>query len=201
MNRHRWCLLIIGALVACGCSGCRSVTPPVNYYVITAVATAPPVIAMETDGRLMSVGLRTVELPGYAKRLHLVKRSGSNRLAIADYHRWADHPDRMVQRVIGENLQILMPAASVYSAPWPAGLKPDRVVDISLLELIGTNDTSMLLNAVWTVSDGRNPSLVRSHRTTLSHPMTGSAFADLASAHDQVLALLSQEVAASLYIK
>jgi uncharacterized lipoprotein YmbA len=165
---------------------------------MNAVAQPTERGAMAKHRPIASVGLRTVEIPGYANRLQMVRRSGSNRLKISDVHRWADHPDRMVQRVIGENLQVLMGDASVYSAPWPAGLKPERVVDISILEMIATDDRKMTLTAVWTIGDGREPEAVDSRRSTQTLDVTGSDFAQLAAAHDRALALLSQAVADSL---
>ncbi|PID40496.1 MAG: hypothetical protein CR984_02935 [Proteobacteria bacterium] len=199
MTRHaKWCLILLGALMITGWTGCRSVTPRVNYYVMTAVAQP------ETHGHggdimhAPSVGLRTVEIPGYANRLQMVRQNGSNRLVIDDVHRWADYPDRMVQRVIGENMRVLMAERDVYNAPWPTGLKPERVVDISILEMIATDDQTMRLTAVWTIDSGRDPKAVRSQRTTRAIDLKGSDFADLAEAHDRVLALLSQAVADSL---
>jgi uncharacterized lipoprotein YmbA len=198
MNRHRWGGVIIVILMLVVWGGCRSVTPSVNYYVMTAVAQPAATDARSLEGGGASVGLRTVEVPGYANRLQLVRRSGANRLTIADTHRWADYPDRMVQRVIGENLQMLMATTRVYSAPWPAGLKPDRVVDISILDMIATDEPVMILTAAWTIGDGRDPSAVHSHRTTETVTPAGSGFSDLAAAHDRALARLCRAVVDSL---
>ena len=176
--------------------GCRSLTPSVSYYILNPLAdtSMPPVGA---DGnRFKTVGVNPIELPGYLNRVQMVKRTGPNRLEVSSHHRWADFPDRMIQRVIGDNLQMLMADARVYSAPWPAGLKPDLTVDVTILELIGTTDKKMLLSAVWTITGNGDPSPF--HLTTLSETTTGAGFDDLAAAHSRVLDALCRQIADTL---
>jgi uncharacterized lipoprotein YmbA len=178
--------------------GCRSLTPPVAYYFMSPMGAVPVEMA-DTDGsRTFTVGIRTVELPGYVNRLQMVQRTGANEIKIASYHRWADFPDRMVPRVLGENLQLLMADAQVYSPPWPLGVKPDVAVDIAFLELIGTTDKKLLLSAVWTINRQENPPAQQSHRSVITEPITGKGFDELAAAHSRVLAVFSQAVAESL---
>jgi uncharacterized protein len=188
--------------LACSCaliivfSGCRSMTPSVSYYILNPV-TAGPAFSAEADSqRTVTVGIDPIELPGYLNRVQMVKRIGPNQLEISSYHRWADYPDRMIQRVLGENLQILMADARVYSAPWPAGLKPDVTVNLTFLELIGTTDKQMLLSAVWTITGNGDPS--PTHRTTLSETIAGAGFDDLAAAHSRAVEVLCREVADTL---
>jgi len=176
--------------------GCRSITPSVSYYILNPLteASISPVAA---DGHLSrTVGVSPIELPGYLKRVQMVKLTGPNQLEVSSHHRWADFPDRMIQQVIGDNLQMLMTKARVHSAPWPAGLKPDVTVDVTLLELIGTTDKTMLLSAAWTIT--RNGEVSPSHRTSLSEPITGVGFDELAAAHSRVLETLCRKIADTL---
>jgi uncharacterized protein len=196
MNRlSLWTVAFSCALII-GFSGCRSFTPPVTYYIMNPVTVGPMFPADDGDKRTMTVGIRPIELPGYINRVQMVKRTGQNQLEIFSFHRWADYPDRMIQRILNENLQILMADARVYNPPWPAGLKPDVTVDVPFLELIGTTDKKMLLNAVWTITGKGDPS--PSHRTTLSATMAGTGFDDLAAAHSRALEALCREVAEAI---
>jgi hypothetical protein len=179
-------------------SGCRSITPPVNYYILNPL-TATPASSMAVEGkRHMRVGIRPIVLPGYINRAHMVRRTGQNQLEVSSLNRWADHPDRMIQRVIGENLQLLLDDARVFSASWPMGLKPDVVVDLAFLELIGTKDKRMLLSAVWAITGKGDLSVARSHRTTYSEKIPGTGFDDLAAAHNRALEALCREIADTL---
>jgi uncharacterized lipoprotein YmbA len=196
MNRlSLWTLAFSCALIIVF-SGCLSMTPSVSYYILNPVAAGPTSPANADGQRTVTVGIDPIKLPGYLNRVQMVKRTGPNQLEISSYYRWADYPDRMIQRVLGENLQILMTAARVYSAPWPAGLKPDVTVNLTFLELIGTTDKKMLLSAVWTITGNGDPSA--SHRTTLSETIIGTGFDELAAAHSRVLEALCREVAHAL---
>lgn len=196
MNRLSLWVLACSCALITAFSGCRSITPPLSYYIISPLTDTSMPPADEGGNRAKIVGLNPIELPGYLNRIQMVKRTGANRLVVSSSNRWADYPDRLIQRVLGDNLQLLMADARVYSAPWPAGIKPDVTVDIAFHELIGTADKTMLLSAVWTISAEHGPSAP--HRTTLSQSITGSGFDDLAAAHSRVLEALCQEVADAL---
>lgn len=196
MNRlSMWTVAFSCALII-GFSGCRSFTPSVTYYLLNPVIAGQGSPTESEGDRTMTVGIRPIGLPGYVNRVQMVRRIGQNQLEVSSFHRWADYPDRMIQRVLGENLQILMADARVYSAPWPAGLEPDVTVDFTFLELIGSTEKSMLLSALWTITGKGDP--WPSHRTTLSETMTGTGFDDLATAHSRALEALCREVADAL---
>ncbi|MGD9309210.1 MAG: PqiC family protein [Desulfosarcina sp.] len=189
--------VVMSCLLSVLFSGCRSMTPPVTYYTFRAMAgeMAPS----STDGAVsVTIGIQPVQLPGYINRTQMVRRTGAHQLEIASLHRWADYPDRLVQQVIGDNLQVLMPHARVVNAPWPTGLHPDISVAFQFLELIGTTDEKILLNAVWTITGKAGPSAQMSHRRSLTETISGSGYGALAAAHSRILALLCQEVAATL---
>jgi uncharacterized lipoprotein YmbA len=100
------CCVMIGVL-----SGCRSLTPPVTFYTLSSI----PVAAIESDGDgkvTVTIGIQPPELPGTINRTQMVKRAGAHQLVISSLHRWADFPDGLVQQVLGENLQVLIPEAA-----------------------------------------------------------------------------------------
>lgn len=176
-------------------SGCRSLTQPVTYYTLSPISGQ----AADTGGAgAVTIGVRTVELPGYINRTEMVTRSGPHRLEVSSLHRWADYPDRLVQQVLGENLQALLPGASVVNSPWPVGLKPDITLFFQFKELMATGDGKMLLRAVWTVRKGDPPFTAQSHRAVLTESVPGPGFDQLAAAHSRVLESLCRMVAESL---
>ncbi len=194
MNRLSiWAVAFSWALIT-AFSGCRSITPPVTYYTLSSITGQ--MAEMEAGGNNnITIGILPVELPGYINRTQMVTRTGPHQLAISSLHRWADYPDRLVQQALGENLQALMPHARVASAPWPVGMKPDVTVSFQFLEMIGTSDREMRLNAVWTTAKERSLSMVVPHQTILAEPMSGLGFDELVAAHSRVLEALCREVA------
>lgn len=178
-------------------AGCRTMAPPVTYYTLSPIAELSADTGAE-DNPATIVGIRSVDLPGYVNRIQMVTRSGPNQLEISSLHRWADYPDRLVQQMLGENLQVLMPETRVVNAPWSMGLRPDVTVAFAFLDLIGTEDNQVLLSAVWTLSAADPKVAARPHRLNLSEPITGEGFDELAAAHSRVLADLARKVADSL---
>jgi uncharacterized protein len=196
MNRLPLWALTVSCMLILVFSGCRSITPPVSYYILNPT-TAGLTLPADADGNpTQTVGINPIELPGYLNRVQMVIRTGPNQLDVSSSHRWADYPDRMVQQVLGENLNILMAGTQVYTSPWPAGFKPDVTVDVTFLDLIGTTDKKMLLSAVWTINGGDSPS--SSHRTTFSETVSSMDFDDLAAAHSQALETLSRDISETL---
>lgn len=177
--------------------GCRSMTPPVTYYTLNALPATNGETADSSNGRRI-IGIRPVELPGYLNRLQMVTRSGSNELAVATFHRWADYLDRLVQQSLSENLQELLPDARVISAPWPMGMQPEIILSFQFLELVGTDAGEVVLNAVWVVNDTPPDGAARSYRTVMTVPIDGGGYDGLAKAHSRALERLSREVADSL---
>lgn len=197
MTRLSMWTIAFGCALVTAFSGCRSLTPPVTYYTLSSISGQ--FTGADTDGKVpFTIGIRPVELPGYIDRTQMVTRTGSHQLAISSFNRWADYPDRLVQQLIADNLQVLMPHARLVNAPWPVDLKPDIIVSFQFQELIGTADKKMLLSAVWTFAGVASPKLKQPRRIVLEEPVPGSGFDDLAAAHSQVLEALCREVAREL---
>jgi uncharacterized protein len=179
-------------------SGCRSFSPPVNYYTLSSIPGGTTAKTATLGERAVTIGILPVELPGYIDRSQMVRRMGPNQLEISSLHRWADYPDTLVQQLLEENLQTLVPRARVLNSPWPVGVRPDVTITFRFLELIGTADKKMLLNAMWDIAGGDVPSAIQSYRINLVEPMQSAGFRELAAAHSRVLATLCRRVAESL---
>jgi uncharacterized lipoprotein YmbA len=195
IRMSKWAIAF-GVVIMMAFSGCRSAAPPVTYYTLDPIAEFAPETMVGND-RGTIIGIRPVDLPGTINRLQMVTRSGAHKIAVSSQHRWADYPNQLVQQTIGENLQALMPATRVVSAPWPIGLKPDITVTVKFYELIGTADSQVLLSVLWIITTA-DPTLTYSHRLRLMEPITGKGYDELVAAHSRVLAALCREMANSL---
>ena len=178
-------------------SGCRSTTPPVNYYTLRSIPT-PTSQTPVGEPSVITIGIQPIELPGYVNRPHMTTRSSKHQLTISSLHRWADYPDRLVQQVLGDNLGVLIPGARVVNPPWPVGLKPEISLAVQFTELIKTPDNEVLLGAGWTILDTTEQTAMQSHRIILTEPVEGSGYDDLAAAHSRVLERLCRSVATTL---
>lgn len=194
---------IIGLGLAVGVlmTGCRSFTPSVSYYTLSGISVSDT----KTDasdkgptGAPLVIGISSVDIPGYVNRLQMVTRSGDNNVRISETRRWADYPDRLVKRVIGENLQALIPDSHVFNAPWPPAIRPDVMVSFSFVELVGTSDRQVILNVNWTLAPTASPDTAQAFQTLVTEPLNGSGFDALAAAHSRALEKLCREVAVAI---
>lgn len=198
MIQHRLLFIVLGSVLVSFFFGCRSITPAVSYYTLRALTEEPAIGESKRTGPAPMIGIRHVTLPGSVNRTQMVKRTGSYKIKVASFHRWADYPDRMIHQLLREDLQTLLPEMHVVNAPWQVGLKPDTVLSFQFQELIGSTDNKMVLDALWTISAGKDASKILSYRTNLVRPIDGNGFDDLADAHSRVLAELSRKVAETL---
>ncbi|GAB6909815.1 conserved hypothetical protein [Desulfosarcina cetonica] len=194
MRIRSWWMTGLALLTGLTC-GCCALSPPVNYYTLSAIAAPAIGVDDQNVARPLMIGIQPVDLPGYINRLQMVTRSGANRVSVSGLNRWADYPDRMVQQTIVENLQRLMPHARVLNSPWPSAIKPNIILSVQFFELIGTADGQVSLGAVWNLSGGEAVDGAEPHRTVLVEPMAGHGFDALAAAHSRVIGSLCQSIA------
>ena len=128
MTRLPLWTLVLCCLVTAVFSGCRSITPAVTYYTLSA-AEAPPAAVLTDDAVELTIGIHPVMLPGIVNRISMVRRADSHELDVSSLNRWADYPDRLVQQVLGSNLTLFMPRARVVNSPWPVGINPDILLE------------------------------------------------------------------------
>jgi uncharacterized protein len=194
--RSSW-LLAYSLLLTFALPGCRSLTPGVTHYTLSPIR-AETVEGVVAGDPMVAIGLLAVELPRYVNRLQMVIRTGPHQLEIASWHRWADYPDRLVQAILVENLQMLLPHTRIAPMPWPIGPNPDLSLSFQFVEWVATADGEVRLSAVWTLFGADRHAMVQSDRVTLTEPLAGSGFDELAASHSRALEALCREVAQSL---
>ena len=195
--RSSW-LLVYSLALTLALPGCRSITPGVTHYTLSPIR-AQTVEGVAASDPMVAIGLLAVELPRYVNRLQMVIRTGPHQLEIASWHRWADYPDRLVQAILVENLQMLLPHTRIAPMPWPIGPNPDLSLSFQFVEWVATADGEVRLSAVWTLFGADRHSIVRSDRVTLIEPLAGTGFEELAAAHSRALETLCRQVAQGLH--
>lgn len=186
-------VIIAGLMLAF--SGCRSLTPAVSYYTLSAIEPSSGSNVADDDRPSMVIGIRSVVLPGYLARTQMMRKTSEYRLEISPYHRWANYLDRLVQQVIEENLNTLFPHIQIVNVPWSIGLKPDFSLSIQISSLIASADRKVSLTAVWTLFRDDKSIAIGPRQIILSAPMADKGFESLAKAHSEVIAELCRQMA------
>jgi len=140
------------------------------------------------------IGVERVDVPDWLDRAQVTGRSAGGEVVADEFSRWGEPLPRGVQRVVAENLVVLLPDRRVVSAPFSPRDRVDLFVDITVLEAARQADGSVLLEGRWTVLARDGSVLARrrsSHRAIPGAPGPAGAVAGL----NEALAGLSRELA------
>lgn len=179
----------LAALAGCGTS------PATRFYLLT------PVVADGADpspaSGIMTIGVRSVELPEELDRPQIMTRTGPNTVHFAEFDRWsAPLRDSVLQRIAG-NLALLLPQDRVAAYPWTPGTSVDREVVVEVTRFDGQLGGQCALQARWTVLARKaTPSAVYG-QSTLSEA-SGPDYAALVATQSRLLGALSAEIASAI---
>lgn len=177
------------ALAACGS------TPPVKYYLLSAVRGAAPAAGGNFPGdRSISVG--PVALPEYLDRPQIVIRGSINRLEFADGHRWAEPLTDNFARVLRENLSLLLGTERVQ--PHSLSARGDYQLLVQVLRFDRQDDGAVSLAARWSVVARDGAVLLAPRRSGFKVAPSGTDVEALVAAQSEALADLSREIAAEI---
>ena len=185
--RHAAAVLL--AVLASACGSVLKTSQPARLFVLDAVAApAPP--ASPTGATL---GVMRVTVPDWLDRPEITSRTASGQIAPDDLARWGEPISRGIQRVIAENLAVLLPDRQVARAPFSARQATDQRLEIAVAEAARQADGSVLVEARWSiVGAGGAPLMQRrsSHRVRAVRDSVGTV-----PALNEALAALSGEIA------
>lgn len=181
--------LLVATAFAAGCLKRSAVARTYILDPLPAAASATP-----PPAPVALVGVERVDVPDWLDRAQVTGRSASGEVVADEFSRWGEPLPRGVQRVVAENLVVLLPDRRIVSAPFSPRDPVDLFVQITVVEAARQADGSVLLESRWTVlaRDGSVRARQRSsHRAVPSGPGPAGAVAGL----NEALAGLSRELA------
>jgi hypothetical protein len=182
------CVLLLSG----GCALKRSA--PARLYVLQAVARNTA--AAPGDAPRGVLGVQRVSVPAWMDRPEITARTGTGEITPDPLARWGEPITRGIQRVVTENLAILLPERHLVAAPFAAGRAVDQRLDLAITEGARQADGSVLVEARWAILDSGGAVLVQrrsSHRSGAVASAEG-----VAGAASAALAVLSGEIAAAV---
>ncbi|WP_130472676.1 PqiC family protein, partial [Candidatus Magnetaquicoccus inordinatus] len=140
-------------------SACVTGSPPVRYYLLTPTATTQaeqPATTAPASAQQPLLIIEPVELPPYLNRAHIVTRSSSNHLQLAQFEQWGDTLRDNISRVVLENLSLQLASnrLSPPSALWQERPAFRLATQISQFELGPENQ--VVLKARWRLLDNQS---------------------------------------------
>ncbi|MBT5221731.1 MAG: membrane integrity-associated transporter subunit PqiC [Gammaproteobacteria bacterium] len=186
--------LIVATLFFAGCGS----SPNAKIYILDAMDRDSSMSAaiQETQNIVVKVG--PVSISDVLDQSRIVSRSGDNRLIIEEFHRWGGDFQSNVQRVIGENISILLPTDQV-TLGQEIVLQPiDYQVLVYIREFDGTLGGMVTLNADWTVASKGKDKSIFTRKSVFQDKVDGAGYDAYVAAQSQLLGKLSQEITAEI---
>lgn len=199
IHRNPVPLLAVLLLLAGGCAVTGvGTTQPTQFYVLrTLDVTAGRAEALPGKEDL-SVSVGPVELAAYLKRPHIVTLSEGNEVRLADFSRWAEPLEEGINRVLSENLSLLLGTNRVIAHGPRSLAQPRYTVAVKVTRLDGRLGGEVLLSARWGLIDRTSDEILLTRRSTYSHTVEGGSYGALVAAENRALEDLCREIAAAV---
>ncbi|MBF0342087.1 MAG: membrane integrity-associated transporter subunit PqiC [Magnetococcales bacterium] len=178
-------------------SGCATTSPPTRFFLLTATASqdagekSPP---SKRHKQGLAVELEPVEIPQYLNRPEMVTRAGGNRLRLERLNQWAGDFKEDIGRVTMENLARILASDRVMTLPGKGEAVPDFRVAITLHHFEPDETGQVVLEARWTLFDGRGKVLDTRHARLTTRAERPDDYESLASAMSLALGHLAREM-------
>lgn len=189
--------LVRAALVITGLS-LFSCSTPTHYYMLDTLTMRNTPIGESTEMGAKIIGLEPVELPSYINQFRLVRRTGSNTLAVSPHDQWNEPLDIGVRRVIAANLSHLLPGTEIKYAPLRRNLNPDYELIIEVSRFDATADGTVLLEGEWSLNDVADSGHDQHQSYRFHIPSRGDSHADIAANMSDALVALAEDIAKAI---
>lgn len=174
-------------------ASCRSATP-VAFYTLNARTDLQAPINNNLKSDNLSVGIGSVDLPGYLDRPQIVTFKGSNRLHLSEFHRWAGRLDEEIGRVMGRTIATMLGITNVVIFPWDQSEYPDFKVDLNFYHFEGVLGESFRIQGVWTLTQKADNRKISSYQFDQKIQIPGPTYEDLAAACGRTLEELGRKI-------
>jgi hypothetical protein len=189
-------LPVILAIAVIFLSGCRSQSP--RFYTLSPIPEDQVSSNRKSPARNAAIGIGPVKLADYLDQSLLVTRTGGNQAVKAEFDRWAGSLKDNFINVLADNLGVLLSTERIYLFPWRVSVPIDYQVVVDIVRCDGRLGDAAWLEARWSILGGPEKKLLKSNRSSISEPVSGSDYAALVAAQSRAVARLSQEIAEAI---
>ena len=191
-NRFILSLSLIAATIFF--AGCGS-SPDAKFYILNTIDRndSIPIATMQNQSVVVKVG--PVSIPDTLDQSQIVTRTGTNMLVVDEYNRWSGDLQSDIQRIIGENISILLPTDQVTLNQEIMLFPVDFQVIVNVREFDGSLGGIVTLNADWIVAGKGEKKFVIARKSILQENTDGADYQAYVAAQSRLLETLSQEIA------
>lgn len=174
-------------------AGCGS-SPNAKLYILDAMHRDNSLTAMTLEGRSVAIKVGPVSIADSLDQSQIVTRTGPNMLVADEFNRWGGDFQSDIQRVIGENISVLLPTDQVFLSQEIVLLPVDFQVLVNIREFDGALGGVVTLNADWTVAAKGEDKTVIAKKSFFQENTDGADYQAYVAAQSRLLQKLSQEI-------
>jgi hypothetical protein len=189
-------LPVILALAAISLGGCRSQSP--RFYTLSPIQEDQVIPKRKSPAQNAVVGIGPVKVADYIDQSMLVTRTSDNQAVKAEFDRWVGSFKDNFINVLADNIGFLLPTENIYLFPWRVSVPIEYQVVVDIVRFDGRLGDAVWLEARWSILKGSEKKLVKTMRSSIREPVTGTDYAALVAAQSQAVAKLSQEIAVAI---
>lgn len=183
-------LTLTAAVASSGCLLKRS--PASSTYVLDPTEARSP--GAQSGPTVAVVGVAKVSVPDWLDRPQVLARAANGEIVADDLSHWGEPLPRGIQRVLTENLTVLLPDRRILNEPISPRLTVDVRVEVTIVDVAHQGDGAVLVDTRWDVVGGKGEVLVRRRSSDRGHTTAPGAQRIVAGVNE-ALATLSREIA------
>ena len=184
--------------------GCAGTTPLVEYYTLTAITENPdaatePGMPKSGTGTNLSIGVGPLTFPKTIDRPHIVTRTGTHKLNIAEFHRWGGTLHEDFLDVLCENLATFLQPHQAEPYPWETYFKPRWQLYLNVRRFDGVLGEYALLNVKWHLTNRKSGKTILVRQSEFKEAVSGADYEAFVAAQSRLLAAFSREILDAIF--
>ena len=146
------------------------------------------------------VAVGPIKIPEYQDRPQIVTQDKNGMLTFAQFDRWGESLDQGIQRVIVENLTIMLPKAVFGIFPCNHAIPVKYQVIADVIKLESDINGIMFLTVQWSVIDARSNKMLFTKRSEFREQVNPHSYHGLAKTLSAECAYLSNKISEALVL-
>ena len=189
-------LPVILAIAAIFLGGCRSQSP--RFYTLSPIQEDQVIPKRKSPVQNAVIGIGPVKLADYLDQSMLITRTSDNQAVKAEFDRWVGSLKDDFINVLADNLGSLLSTERIYIYPWRMSVPIDYQVVLDIVRCDGRLGEAAWLEVRWSTLGGPEKKLLKTNRSSIREPVSGTDYAALVAAQSRALGKLSQEIAEAI---
>ncbi len=186
-----------GFIIALG--GCIN-TPLPDYYVLTPERGEVTATQFRDNAGIanLAIGVGPITIPETVNRPNIVTPKDSNKLEVAEFHRWSEPLRENISRVVITNMADRLGVNKLYAYPW-LRKEIDNIAQIDVLQMTGTLREEVYLQVRWQILTGTKPyELLETRITEYRTIVRGAGYSALVAAYSEAYSSLTDDIASAI---